>query len=536
VSSESTREIQNGGGLSAAQLRELLTKETKSQDPGDLKTPCVMVVRESVQIFNLDQIQDPSTLQLLRNFSRADSLQDQLQPQQQPQLGLQQQLSRLQQQQSDILQQPYPQQLLPKPEQQQELDFKQQLALLKLQLQQQQEKSEPAVLPQAENPICQQPPEIDFQQHLALLKRQQQSEQSIRIQQQQQPQPTIHQLQPEISLLKKEQPSQPEEKPPQTEQQPLLQQLEKAVQQQHQDSELNLQILSHPLPVHEVDVIVQSEQQQQQTHIQFQSVLQQPCQQQQQSELQQPLYLKANAEDQPQPQQQIAPHRKDQLDQSVEVGLKAAEPEDDTSDYREDMEDSGRAESIISSAHTSISGIDRAGPVDGLVQADPHSTIRRQSVIIEGLSLEAEELKRKVETLEDELGSVPMVDQLQDKLGQMEHQLEETETFCYQVVEENVTLKSEIETLESEISEVQDSFRDKDAKEFKRVKWELENLAKNCRNLQIKLGRTQAKAARLRHEKEDLEERQKEAKLWKTTAVVAAAILAGFSLLSGKMK
>ena len=195
-------------------------------------------------------------------------------------------------------------------------------------------KSEPAVLPQAENPICQQPPEIDFQQHLALLKRQQQSEQSIRIQQQQQPQPTIHQLQPEISILKQEQPPQPDEKQLQTEQQPLLQQHEKVVQQQHQDSELNLQILSHPLPVHEVDVIVQSEQQQQQTHIQFQSVLQQPCQQQQQSELQQPLYLKANAEDQPQPQQQIAPHRKDQLDQSVEVGLKAAEPEDDTSDYR----------------------------------------------------------------------------------------------------------------------------------------------------------------------------------------------------------
>ena len=41
------------------------------------------------------------------------------------------------------------------------------------------------------------------------------------------------------------------------------------------------------------------------------------------------------------------------------------------------------------------------------------------------------------------------------------------------VVEENVGLKSEIEALEAEISEVQDTFREKDAKEFKRVKWEL---------------------------------------------------------------
>ena len=52
--------------------------------------------------------------------------------------------------------------------------------------------------------------------------------------------------------------------------------------------------------------------------------------------------------------------------------------------------------------------------------------------------------------------------------------------------------------LETEISEVQDTFRDKDAKEFKRVKWELEKLSKSCRNLQIKLGKTQAKAVRLR--------------------------------------
>ena len=61
-----------------------------------------------------------------------------------------------------------------------------------------------------------------------------------------------------------------------------------------------------------------------------------------------------------------------------------------------------------------------------------------------------------------------------------------------------MTLKSEIETLEAEISEVQDTFRENDAKEFKRVKWELENLAKSCRNLQLKLGKAQAKANRLR--------------------------------------
>ena len=110
--------------------------------------------------------------------------------------------------------------------------------------------------------------------------------------------------------------------------------------------------------------------------------------------------------------------------------------------------------------------------------------IRRQSVIIEGLTLETDELKRRCQMLEDELAT-PGVDELQQKLDKVEGKLEETENYCYQVVEENVELKNEIETLESEISEVQDTFRDKDAKEFKKTKWELENLAKTCRNIAV---------------------------------------------------
>merc|ERR1712079_262128 len=150
---------------------------------------------------------------------------------------------------------------------------------------------------------------------------------------------------------------------------------------------------------------------------------------------------------------------------------------------------------------------------------------------IEGLTLETDELKRRCQYLEDEIAVSP-AEELQGKLVKMEGKLEETENYCYQVVEENVELKSEIETLEAEISEVQDTFRDKDAKEFKKTKWELENLAKTCRNLQLKLGKAQAKASRLRQEKEEIEEQQKEHQLWKTTAVVAAAALAVVHLVN----
>ena len=195
-----------------------------------------------------------------------------------------------------------------------------------------------------------------------------------------------------------------------------------------------------------------------------------------------------------------------------------------------DNDDSARAESVASMvSSTSSKGKDKKK--DEVADKEAHSMIRRQSVIIEGLTLETDELRRRCQMLEDEIDAAH-VDDLQQKLDKVEGKLEETENYCYQVVEENVELKTEIETLEAEISEVQDTFRDKDAKEFKKTKWELENLAKTCRNLQLKLGKAQAKASRLRQEKEEIEEQQKEQQLWKTTAVVAAAALAVLHLVN----
>ena len=195
-----------------------------------------------------------------------------------------------------------------------------------------------------------------------------------------------------------------------------------------------------------------------------------------------------------------------------------------------DNDDSARAESVASLV-SSASSKDREKTVTAEVPGEAHSMIRRQSVIIEGLTLETDELKRRCQMLEDELGN-NAVDEIQSKLEKVEGKLEETETYCYQVVEENVELKSEIENLEAEISEVQDTFRDKDAKEFKKTKWELENLAKTCRNLQLKLGKAHAKQMRLKQERDEIEERQTEQTLWKTSAVVAAAAIAVVHLVN----
>jgi len=197
-----------------------------------------------------------------------------------------------------------------------------------------------------------------------------------------------------------------------------------------------------------------------------------------------------------------------------------------------DNDDSAIAESVASIVSTTSSKERQMeqGP-EMLYDIGSHSLIRRQSVIIEGLTLETEELRKRCQALEEEHGT-PVVEDLSKKLEQLERKLDESETYCYQVVEENVELKSEIEILETEISEVQDTFREKDAKEFKKVKWELENLSKTCRNLQIKLGKAQAKANRLRQEKEMIEDEQRENALWKTSAVVAMAALAAYQLIS----
>ena len=199
-----------------------------------------------------------------------------------------------------------------------------------------------------------------------------------------------------------------------------------------------------------------------------------------------------------------------------------------------EVADSGRAESIASGS-SSISSRGRARRVEAVGEYDPEtqSTLRRQSVIIEGLTMETEELRKKCQQLEEEVGcGTPLVDDLSNKLQDVETRLEESENYCYQVIEENVEMKSEIETLEAEIAEVQDTFRDKDAKEFKKTKWELENLSKTCRNLQLKLGKAQAKAARLKQEKEEAEDLAREQMIWKTTALVAAAAVATYAVLS----
>ena len=59
---------------------------------------------------------------------------------------------------------------------------------------------------------------------------------------------------------------------------------------------------------------------------------------------------------------------------------------------------------------------------------------------------------------------------------------------------ENEECKREIRTLEDEIEEMQDSFREDQASEYKDLKKELDNRIKDCRVLGFKLRRAESRS------------------------------------------
>ena len=65
--------------------------------------------------------------------------------------------------------------------------------------------------------------------------------------------------------------------------------------------------------------------------------------------------------------------------------------------------------------------------------------------------------------------------------------LQAAEQLCEELMDENEEYKKEIHLLEEEVEELQDNFREEQADEYRDLKRELEQRAKDCRVLQFKL-------------------------------------------------
>ncbi|CDW53586.1 Surface antigen repeat family protein [Trichuris trichiura] len=84
------------------------------------------------------------------------------------------------------------------------------------------------------------------------------------------------------------------------------------------------------------------------------------------------------------------------------------------------------------------------------------------------------------------------------------------ERLCEELMSENEKLKQEVFSLQQEIDEMQDQYREEETEEFRELQRELEQTAKNCRILQFKLRKAERRNDQTEADRQQLEERLQE--------------------------
>ena len=110
----------------------------------------------------------------------------------------------------------------------------------------------------------------------------------------------------------------------------------------------------------------------------------------------------------------------------------------------------------------------------------------------------------KIKELESEIERRPQASETQKTISELQTKLKYTERKCHDLSSENEDLKGNVQTLEVELEEVQDNFREDEADEYRTLKRELENSAKNCRVLQFKLKKTEKSLADLTEDHKEM--------------------------------
>merc|ERR1712112_148192 len=111
--------------------------------------------------------------------------------------------------------------------------------------------------------------------------------------------------------------------------------------------------------------------------------------------------------------------------------------------------------------------------------------------------------------MEDNLERRPQVSETQKTITELQTKLKFVERKCEDLTGENDELRGNVQNLEVELEEVQDNFREDEADEYRTLKRELENSAKNCRVLQFKLKKTEKSLADITSDHNGLETKVK---------------------------
>lgn len=105
------------------------------------------------------------------------------------------------------------------------------------------------------------------------------------------------------------------------------------------------------------------------------------------------------------------------------------------------------------------------------------------------------------------LQSRPSPDAATKTVEQLRSKLKDAEALCEELMDENEDMKRELRSMEEEIEEMQDNFREDQADEYSSLRKELELTTKNCRVLSFKLKKTERKAEQLDQEKSEHEKK-----------------------------
>lgn len=116
---------------------------------------------------------------------------------------------------------------------------------------------------------------------------------------------------------------------------------------------------------------------------------------------------------------------------------------------------------------------------------------------LEDLRDEKRVLNQKVKELEHDLNSKPSKN-VEDMLRA---KLEQAETLCEELMDENEAMKKDLRNMEQEMDEIHDTFREEQADEYTHLKKELDQTTKNCRILSFKLKKCERKIDQLEDEK-----------------------------------
>jgi len=135
--------------------------------------------------------------------------------------------------------------------------------------------------------------------------------------------------------------------------------------------------------------------------------------------------------------------------------------------------------------------------------------ISEQESQLSSLNKEKKAMNLKLKELESSLERRPQVSETQKTISELQTKLKYLEKKCEDLTHENDDLRGNVQNLEVELEEVQDNFREDEVDEYRTLKRELENSAKNCRVLQFKLKKAEKSVQDLTSDKNDMESKMK---------------------------